>query len=348
MPAKQKLGKKRARLLLPREISSFCLQVSLLMEAGLPVDEGLDSLLEEASGRREQELLRWLQARLRERVPFSQALEESGQFPPYVCRMAAVGEETGLGDQIMRDLARHYEQEAELSANLKSAVLYPSIMTVILFTVLFFLAEWVMPVFEGVFTQLGAGLSPLTVSVIDGVGIVSGVALGLVLLTAVAVVLLRNIRGGEYWGRMTDGWKISRLRGEYRSAEVLAMALRCGMDLEQGLAMAEGLAGNRNVRDKLLRCRERLEQGESFADAVGAERLFRPLQRQMIRLGLQTGRSDELLGEIAAQCGSAASEAADHIAARVEPALTAVLSLTAGAMLVMVMLPLIGVLSSIG
>ena len=348
MPGNQEPKNRRGRLLPAQETAAFCRQISLLAEAGIPLAEGLDSLQEEAAGHRERELLRQLQTRLEEHVPLSQALEESGSFPAYVCRMAAVGEETGLTDQIMRGLARHYEQEAELSASLRSATFYPSVMTVILFAVLFFLAEWVMPIFEGVFAQLGAGLSPLTLGVIRGIGIFSGIGLAAVLLLALAVVLLRRYRGGELWNRLTAGWKISRLRGEYRLAEVLAMALRCGMDLEQGLDMAKDLVGNRIVRSKLLRCRERLGQGESFADIVADEGLFRPMQRQMIRLGLRTGRSDELLGEIAAQCGREADEAIDRILARLEPALTAVMSLAAGAMLVMVMLPLIGVLSSIG
>ena len=105
------------------QLSAFCLQISLLLEAAVPLDEGFSIMAEGA------EL----------GDPCFKVLEDTGVFPAYVVRMAKLGQETGTLDQMMKSLSDYYEKEDRLIKAVKNAVTYPAMMILMLLVVLFVL-----------------------------------------------------------------------------------------------------------------------------------------------------------------------------------------------------------------
>lgn len=142
-----------------RELSAFCLQISLLLRAAIPLDEGLSVMAEDAADEEEKKILLHMSEEVELGSPFSVVLEQVGSYPSYVIRMAKLGEETGTLDQMMASLSEYYEKEYILMKSIKNAVTYPVIMIFMLLVVLFVLFTKVMPIFESVYEQLGARLS---------------------------------------------------------------------------------------------------------------------------------------------------------------------------------------------
>ena len=93
-----------------RELSAFCLQISILLKAAVPLDEGLYLMAEDAPTEEEKKLLHTMGEDVELGDPFFESLERTGAFPPYVVRMAKLGQQSGTLDQMMESLADYDEK----------------------------------------------------------------------------------------------------------------------------------------------------------------------------------------------------------------------------------------------
>ena len=351
-----KKGRKASEKYSLQELSSFCLQVSLLLEAAVPLDEGLSIMAEDAGSQWEKEMLLFMAEGVELGDPFFQVLEQTGAFPAYVVRMARLGQSTGTLDQMMLSLSEYYEKEYFLVRSIKNALTYPIIMVFMLLAVLFVLFVQVMPVFEDVYEQLGAQLSPVASTAIRFGGVFSGVALaaGAVLLLVCAAVWALTRMGKRFlflerlvsWGKKRS--RIALAVANRRFTSVLALTLRSGLELEKGLELAAELAENPAVEGKIQICRDLLEEGQSYYDALKATGLFSGFHIQMIKTGNRSGHLDRIMDDISRDYEQQADEAIDNVISRFEPTMVAVLAVAVGLVLLSVMLPLAGVLSTIG
>lgn len=352
----KKTRKKAGKVYAANELSAFCLQISLLLSAAVPLEEGLSIMAEDAGSKEEAELLRFLAQEVELGNPLDASLDQTGAFPDYVVRMARLGQQTGTLDQMMEALSAYYEKEWGLMRSIKNALTYPVIMIVMLLTVLFVLFTRVMPVFEGVYEQLGAQLSPISQSAIRLGGMFSGVAL---LLSG----LLAGLAGGIYVAsrfgyrflvveQMMDVVKrrnrVALAVAKRRFTAVLALTLRSGMELEKGMELAEELVENSKVQEQIAGCGTDLELGTSYCDAMKKTGLFSGFHIQMMKVGTRSGRLDSVMEEISKDYEREADSSIDNLIARFEPAMVAVLAVSVGLVLLSVMLPLAGVLSAIG
>lgn len=339
-----------------QELSAFCLQVSLLLEAAVPLDEGLTIMAEDAQQKWEKDMLLYMAEGVELGDPFFQVLEDSKAFPPYVIKMAKLGQSTGTLDQMMLSLSEYYEKEFFLMRNIKNALTYPIIMVFMLLAVLFVLFAKVMPIFEDVYAQLGAELSPVARSAIRFGGIFSGVALaaGAVMLVLCAGVwaftrmghrfaLLENLAG---WVKRKS--RIALAVANRRFTSVLALTLHSGLELEKGLELAAELSENAAVSERIGTCQKMLEEGQSYYEAMKATGLFSGFHVQMIKTGNRSGHLDRIMEDISKDYEQEADNAIDNVIARFEPTMVAVLAVAVGLVLLSVMLPLAGVLSTIG
>lgn len=339
-----------------RNLSAFCLQVSLLLSAGVPLEEGFLVMEEDGESSEEKELLRFLSEESELGVPLYKAMEKTEAFPSYVVKMAKLGQETGTLDKIMKFLAGYYEKEDQLMKNIKNTLTYPVMMIFMLFVVLFVLFTKVMPVFEGVYEQLGAQLSPISKTAIHLGGIFSGMALILFAASVLAALVMafgrkkgKSFRFVEKTlERLKRNSKIARFTAVRRFSSVLAVTLESGMEMETGMELAKELVENPDIEEKLQECARDLEWGSSFYEALKKTGLFSGFYIQMIQVGERSGNLAQVMETISEDYGKEADNQIDNILARFEPVMVAVLAAAVGLVLLSVMLPLAGVLSAIG
>lgn len=339
-----------------QELSAFCLQIGLLLEAAVPLDEGLTIMAEDAGCEDEKQLLLYMAEGAELGDPFFKVLEDAGTFPLYVVRMAKLGQQSGTLDQMMKSLSDYYEKEYRLLVNVKNALTYPIMMVVMLLVVLFVLFSKVMPVFDQVYEQLGAKMSPAARSAIRLGGLFSGAA-----LIAAAVIALAVF---GIWAASRFGHRISLVDkmvnyvkchsrialaiANRRFTSVLALTLKSGMEFEKGLELAGELVDNGKVAAQVEKCGRTLETGASYYQAMKDTGLFSGFYVQMIKVGSRSGRLDAVMEEISEDFEQAADQSMDNMLARFEPTIVAVLAVSVGLVLLSVMLPLVGVLAAIG
>ena len=339
-----------------QELSAFCLQIGLLLEAAVPLDEGLAIMAEDAGCEDEKQLLLYMAEGAELGDPFFKVLEDAGTFPLYVVRMAKLGQQSGTLDQMMKSLSDYYEKEYRLLVNVKNALTYPIMMVVMLLVVLFVLFSKVMPVFDQVYEQLGAKMSPAARSAIRLGGLFSGAA-----LIAAAVIALAVF---GIWAASRFGHRISLVDkmvnyvkchsrialaiANRRFTSVLALTLKSGMEFEKGLELAGELVDNGKVAAQIEKCGQTLETGASYYQAMKDTGLFSGFYVQMIKVGSRSGRLDAVMEEISEDFEQAADQSMDNMLARFGPTIVAVLAVSVGLVLLSVMLPLVGVLAAIG
>ena len=339
-----------------RELSAFCLQISLLLKAAVPLEEGLSIMAEDAVSEEERELLHTMSEDVELGEPFYSAMEKTGRFPAYVVRMAKLGQQSGTLDRLMESLSVYYEKEYYMMKNIRNAITYPIMMVLMLLVVLFVLFTKVMPVFEEVYAQLGVQMSPVSVAATRFGGIFSGAALVLfaVLALLLAVAVIMSGAG------CSPGWveKLkSRFKGSNKTAlavagrrftAVLALTLQSGMELEKGMVLAGELVDNEKVAEKISVCAEKLQAGAGYYEAMKETGLFSRFHIQMIKVGTRSGQLDAVMNNISRDYEQQADTSIDNMVARLEPTLVAVLAVAVGLILLSVMLPLAGVLASVG
>ncbi|MBE7720338.1 MAG: type II secretion system F family protein [Lacrimispora celerecrescens] len=339
-----------------RELSAFCLQISILLHAAIPLDEGLSVMAEDAVWEEEKKLLIQMAEEAELGIPFSKVLENTGVYPFYVIHMAKLGEETGTLDQIMESLAGYYEKEHTLMKNIRNALTYPVIMIFMLLVVLLVLFTKVMPIFEDVYQQLGAEMSPVSLAAtrLGGAFCAAALALSVLLALTAALLWLLSRKGKRFLitERLIQ-WLKRRSRmalaiANRRFTAVLALTLHSGLDLEKGMELAGQLVENRAVEEKISGCGRELEAGTDYYTAMKNTGLFKGFYAQMIKVGTRSGRLDQVMEEISRSYEEEADAAMEHMVSRFEPTVVAVLAVAVGMVLLSVMLPLVSVLSAIG
>lgn len=337
-------------------IASFCMQISLILSSGMALYDGLYVIAEDAQQQEEKQWYETMAEKVESGMAFHTVLEESGRFPYYVLRMAELGEKTGRLEETMFSLHTYYNEEDRTAKSVKNALTYPVIMIFIMLVILFVLMTKVMPIFETVFLQLGAKLPPATLVAVRAGGFLSGAAILLLILVVGLAVLFSSLakKGKQlafleqFLDKVKSKNRIAISIARRRFAGVLALMLKSGMDMDEGMTLAMEIVGNSSARAGVEACLLALDEGMSLADALKKSSLFSSFDMQMILVGKRTGKMEMVMEDLEKNYGQQAEEQIEQAVARFEPTVVVVLSVAVGLILLSVMLPLMGMMSSIG
>ncbi len=336
------------------ELSSLTMELSMLLHAGIGVGDAL-SMLSGEDGYRD--LLDGMARRADEGEPLSQCLREGGRIPAYVCGLVEVGEETGRTEEALAALSRYYERRARLDRQVRSALLYPAVMLVLMLLVIAVLLVRVLPIFDDVYASLGGRLTGVAGGLLAlGRGLDAAMP-ALWAALALAVVFFGAFAGVEsFRGRVLALWRrgrgdrgVSRRMNNARLAQAMAMGMASGLPLERSMELAASLMEDvPPARARCEDCRARLEGGASLSAAMGESGLLPAGACRLLEIGQRGGTADAAMDKIARDLSEDGEAALEELVSRVEPSLVLVCSVLVGVILLSVMLPLMHIMSAIG
>ena len=218
-------------------VSAFCLEMSLLLHAGIGIEDGLYLLIEDEKDKKSKKMLEQLADLVTEGKPFSEAVREVGTFPKYVGDMIETGEETGRLEQSFQALADYYDRQQQLMSQIRSALLYPFILMILMLVILVVLLVKVLPIFNQVYEQLGGtmgGTAKLLLRFGDWLGSIMPVLCGIIfaiVLVAAVIACSKRARGFfvKLYKKVFGGHGIVRRMGEARFASAMAMGMMSGL-----------------------------------------------------------------------------------------------------------------------
>ena len=338
------------------EISSLSLELSLLLHAGVGAGDAL-TLLAEESDREYKEMLEGMARRVDEGESLSAAMRETGRFPAYVCGLLEVGAQAGRTEEALGALSRYYEDRARMDRRLRSALLYPAVMLVLMLVVIAVLLVKVLPIFDDVYASLGGRLTGLAGGLLAlGRGLDAAMPVLWALLALLAAFLVAFAAVDSFRTKVMALWRgsrgdkgVSRQMNTARLAQALAMGMASGMPLEESVSLAAGLMEDiPAAKSRCLDCRTRLDQGERQGAALRESGVLPAAACRLLELGQRSGAGDSVMEKIARDLAVESEAALEEKVSRVEPALVLVCSVLVGLILLSVMLPLMHIMAAIG
>ena len=337
------------------ELSSFCGQVALILEAGLPLYDGMETLAEADSGSANAQMYQEVSKGVTETGSLYDALKADKRWPSYLVEMAGVGERSGQLEQVMRGLEEYYAREDRIRSAITGAVTYPLVLGSMLVVIVLIMLWKVLPVFRRVLASMGTSMSGS-----GGMLMNAGAAVGWIVLILVAaavaaviaaLVMMRTSRGEKVrelvWKVVPAIRSISKKLSASRVAGILSMMISGGFPMDEALEMTSHVLTDAEAAKKVEEVRSGMEEGKLFADALGDTGLFGDLEQRMIRMGSATGREDQVLKKVAALYEEQAENEIGRTVSIIEPTLVALLSIVIGGVLLSVMLPMAGILSTL-
>ncbi|SFB76042.1 type II secretion system F family protein [Butyrivibrio sp. YAB3001] len=338
------------------EISSFCRQMALLIKAGISPAESIDILMQDTHDNSAKKLLDSISQVLLSGEQFHVALEMNGSFPDYLIHMVAIGEESGSLDTVMESLADYYEREENISSSIKSAVSYPLIMIFMMLVVVLVLITKVLPIFEQVFAQLGTNMSGFSQSLLNVGNILNRYSIVLVVLLAIIAFLFiffsSTSKGKKMFKDMLNKFsatkKLMQDLESARFASGMVLTLSSGMDTYEGLSLVNKLIESDEMKARIENCRNLLIDGDSFPEALEKSNIFTSFYSQMVSVGFKAGSMDSAMKQIAERFEHETERKIYSLIAILEPTLVIILSIIVGMILLSVILPLMGIMTTIG
>lgn len=339
-----------------QEIASFCSQTAMLFAAGITPTESMNILLNDSKTTEGKEIISDILGTCRHGESFTNALKAAGVFPDYVLHMIHLGEESGNPDDVMQSLADYYEREDTISDSIRNAVSYPFVMIGIMVLVIFVLLGKVMPIFNQVFIQLGSEMSGISATLLHLGNSLNRYSLVLIITLAVLVLLYlfatKTQRGRTLTKRFLSVFPLTR--GFYeklaagRFASGMALAISSGMDTFTGLDMVSELTEHKNMQKKIAACKQAIEDGLNLSEALTSSGIFSNLYARMVAVGFRTGSIDAVMQKIADNYDRESEQKIKSVISILEPTLVIILSVIVGLILLSVIFPLMGIMSSIG
>lgn len=339
-----------------QEIASFCSQTAMLFQAGITPTEGMNILLNDSKSTEGKELLQEIVNNCNLGGHFSDALKSTGVFPDYVLHMIRLGEESGDLDVVMQSLSDYYDREDSITDSIKSAVSYPLIMIGIMLLVIFVLLGKVMPIFQQVFIQLGSemtGISATLLQLGNSLNRYSLILLGiLVVCVLLYLIAVKTKRGHSFCVRLLSVFPPTKSFYEKlaagRFANGMALAISSGMDTFASLDMVSELTEHKGMQEKIAICKKAIEDGANLPEALAVSDIFSNLYARMVSVGFRTGSIDIVMQKIADNYDRETEKKIHSIISILEPTLVIILSVIVGLILLSVIFPLMGIMSSIG
>ena len=290
------------------DLELFCRQAHALTRAGVPIVQGLRSLVETTH----QVRLRKAVQQVVESLESGRDLSTGMSQHPYVfsnlmVKLVRIGETSGRLEQAFSELAFYLSRERETRKQIKQAIRYPMFVISTIIMAIVILNYFVIPAFAAVFDRFDAELPLPTRILIEtsefSVDHGAWILLGAVLSFLGFRVFIATERGRLWWDRLKLHIPIvgsimkQALLGRF--ARALTMSTRSGVPVLDALESIGEATDNAYMERHVNAMRERLERGESLLGAAASTRLFTPLVLQILAVGEETGRVDDMMEEVA-------------------------------------------------
>jgi type IV pilus assembly protein PilC len=332
-----------------KELMVFCRQFATMIRAGITVLHSLEILAEQAENKHFGKRLSAIVLDLEKGYDLAGAMAQHRDFLPRIMlNMVEVGEAGGILDIVLNRLADHFEKQHDLEQKIKSATIYPAVISFVAIAVVFFMITFVVPTFADIFMVIGVEMPFLTRFLL-----VLGDRLlhfWCLLLGGALVVVL------SFWRYVkTDKGRFQfdslRLRlplvGSFyqkalmaRFSRTFSILIASGVDIITSLDLVSRVINNARIAQVINQARDSVSQGQTLSESLRAERLFPPMLIAMIASGEETGALDELLSKSADLYEAEVSYALERLSSVIEPVLIIVIGVFVALIVISLVMPM--------
>lgn len=333
------------------EILVFTRQLSTIVNAGLPLLQGLDILAEQTEDVRFAGVLREIGAAVEGGESFSEALKRHPRiFSDLYVSMIRAGEASGNLDNVLMQLADYMESMEELKRRIRSAMTYPVVAFTMILLIAAGLIIWVVPQFAEIFKSFDKALPAPTQMLINVSEVLRSWKILVVIAAAVgAFIGFRAYRETENGRFQTDAMmlklpvfgKLLRKVAISRFARTLSTLTRSGVSILAALEIVERTAGNEVFARVVRKAGDSVRGGETLAEPLARSQEFPAMVTRMIGVGEKTGALEQMLSKISDFYDSEVKAAVDGLTSLIEPILILMMGIVVGGIVIALFMPIL-------
>ncbi len=341
----------------PKSLQIFSRQFATMIEAGLSVVGALVILEEQTEDKHLAEVVSELRADVEGGLLLSQAMSRHPKvFSRLYVAMVEAGEAAGILDEVLDRVAYQIEKETQIKRKVKGAMIYPLVVMIFATLVLVGMLLFLVPIFVGIFEQLGGDLPMLTQLVVNASDILRQKWFIVLPGFAGLVFGLRRFKKTERGARLWDRTKLRipmsigqvvRKVAMARFSRTLSTLVAAGVDIISSLEITGATAGNSVVEDALTEVRAKVHEGIPIAEPMADNAIFPPMVSHMVKIGEETGELEKMLGKIADFYEDEVDAAIKALTSIIEPLLMIAVGAIVGVIIIAMYLPMFKMLTLI-
>jgi type IV pilus assembly protein PilC len=340
-----------------KELVVFTRQLSTMIDAGLPLIQGLEILANQEANKTFKKILNQVKTDVEGGATFADALKKHPKvFDNLYVNLVAAGELGGVLDTILQRLAAYIEKNEKLKSKVKGAMVYPVTIMIIAVVVIVVMLVFVIPVFQDMFSSLGGQLPSLTQAVVNTSAFLRKNVLYILGCIVAAVVIFNRIRATDKGEYQIDKFvlKIPIFGSLLKKVSVAKFTRTLGTMISSGVPILDGLdivaktAGNRIVEEAIIKTKISISEGKTIAEPLSKSGVFPVMVCQMVSVGESTGALDTMLIKIADFFDDEVDAAVEALTSLIEPFMMIFLGGTVGTMLAAMYLPIFKMAGAVG
>jgi type IV pilus assembly protein PilC len=333
-----------------KDVVVFSRQFSTMVNAGLPILQGLTIVAEQAENPNFRTVMTKVRDDISNGVPLSEAMAKYPKaFNTLYVNMVKAGEQGGILDVIFERLSEYLEKAEGVSRKVKSAMMYPIVVMTVAVSVVIFLMVKVVPTFRDVFNSFGHALpwpTQLVINISEFLSSWKAIFLVAVLVgLGIFIFLYRRTKAGAYnWDKMILMLPVfgvlARKASVAKFARTLGTLVKSGVPIMDALETVGKTSGNLVVERAVNKARDSVREGKTLTQPLKESKVFPPMVTQMINVGEETGALDTMLSKVADFYEDEVDAAVEGLTSIIEPILIVFLGVTIGFIVVAMFMPM--------
>ena len=338
------VGKRRIK---SKDLSVFSKQLYTMLHAGMPLLTCIETLKDQVQSKLLREKLIEIYQDLQKGAIFSTALQKHGEaFPELFISMVRSGELTGNMDGVLNNLSTHYQKEARLQAQIRSAMIYPIIVLIVAIGVTVFMLVKLVPMFKSFFR--GKALPGITQFVVN----LSDFMIAkwyIIIAVVVGVAFLINRYVSTPVGRMQFDTNKLRLPGvgslmktiaSSRFASTLSVLISSGIPIIQAIESSGQVTNNVFIQKNMTYAIDNIKKGSPMSVELKKLEIFPPMMISMLKIGEESGAIDSMLQKTSDFFEEELEEAIKRMTSMMEPLIIILVGGIVAVVLISVYLPM--------
>lgn len=334
----------------------FSRQLATLIGAGLPLSQSLHTVAEQTQNKHMQSIIEDIAASVEGGRPLS---ESFGKYPKVFneifLSLVAAGELSGTLDEALRRIADQQEKDAAIASKIRGAMTYPVIVLGVIIAVLVFMVITVVPEVQKLYEDMGEQLPFLTAALVALSEFIINFWWLVVLILGAAIFFGVQFIHTDSGIEFKDKFKLnvplfgSMFRKLYmgRFARTGQTLLSTGVSMLDMLNITGRAVNNTIVEKSIVRATDKVKGGKALSTALEPEEVILPLVPQMIKIGEQSGRIDEMMGKVAKVYEDELDEEIRNISTAIEPVLMIIMAVLVGGMVGAILFPIYALVQNV-
>ena len=333
-----------------KPLAIFSRQLSTLVNAGIPIIQSLNILVEQIEQKSFKEIVFNIRQDIERGSSITEALgKHPGAFSDLYVSMIRSGEAGGVLDEVLERLSSYLEAVITLRGKIRGAMAYPATVCAIAIIIIIGLLTFVVPSFEQIFVSFGAELPLPTRTLLVISAVIRKyfiiVAVCLFILVVIFMRVLKTEKGRAVW----DGFLLKvplfgplfQKTAVAKFARTLSALVKSGVPILEALEIVAKTSGNKIVEYAIMDARLAIREGERIADPLKECEVFPPMVIQMVSVGEETGSLDLMLSKIADFYEREVDTTVEGLSSMIEPVLILFLGITCGSIIIALFLPIL-------